>query len=121
MNDTKYFGHDSNARSDCKIIKIRKKHGLLGYGIYFCIVEMMACSKNYELETDYDDLAFELKEDVKIIEDIVKNYGLFVVNKSTFYSKSLKQRMSHLDKVREARARGGKKRWEKKKEEFFNI
>lgn len=68
------------------------------------------------MKLDVDSLAFELKEDAKIIEDVVKNYELFEIKNGTFYSSSLKKRMKHLDSIREARKRGGKKRWQKEKE-----
>lgn len=115
MNNVKYFCHDVNARSDIKIINLQKKYGLLGYGIYFCLVEMLCSQKKYILKTDFELLAFELKEDAKIIEDVIKNYGLFVVSGGYFYSNSLKRRMQVLDKIIESRKKGGKKRWEKNK------
>lgn len=114
MNDKRYFKHDTNARNDMKVIQIRKKYGLLGYGIYFCILEMLCCDKRHTLKTDFDSIAFDLKEDQKIIEDIVKNYGLFVVKKNCFYSQPFKDRMKTLDNIREGWAKGGKNRWKKK-------
>lgn len=116
MNDIQYFKHDCNSRSDTKMICVRKKYSLLGYGIYFCIIEILCCQKKYSMKLDIEGLAFELKEDEKIIEDIIKNFNLFVIKKGTFYSPSLKKRMKLLDNMREARKKGGKERWKKKNE-----
>ena len=116
MNYTQYFKHDCNSRSDFKMINIRKKYGLLGYGIYFCIIEMLCSHTKYEMELDIDNIVFELKEDKKIIEDIILNNNLFKIKKNMFFSPALKKRMKTLDNMREARSKGGKKRWEKEKD-----
>lgn len=111
MDNLKYFKHDSNARNDLKLAKIQKKYGILGYGIYFCIIEMLCSSNNYEVKYDLELISYLLKEDVKIIEDIVKNYNLFKIKNGKFYSESLKERMASLDKIREGWKNGGKNRW----------
>lgn len=36
-----YFSHDCNARNDPKILELRMKHGMAGYGIYFSILEKL--------------------------------------------------------------------------------
>ena len=33
-----YFSHDSNARNDEKVIRLRMKHGAAGYGVYFMLL-----------------------------------------------------------------------------------
>ena len=115
MNDIRYFKHDSNARNDIKINKIRKKYGLKGYGIYFCVIEMLCCQKKYTMKLDLESLAYDIQEDEKVIEDILKNYDLFTIKKGLFYSSSLKKRMARLDNIREVRRQAAKKRWEKDK------
>ena len=35
-----YFPHDSNARNDIKLIKLRSKYGYEGYGVYFALIEL---------------------------------------------------------------------------------
>ena len=39
MKNTFYFSHDYNARNDIKIKKLIAKHGYLGYGIFWAIIE----------------------------------------------------------------------------------
>ena len=114
MNDTKYFKHDNNARNDFKVSKIRKKFGLRGYGIYFCLLEILCCSKNYTIKLDLETLAFDLQEDEKVIEDIIKNYGLFKIKNGLFYSESFCNRMKPLDNIREGWKKGGINRWKDK-------
>ena len=37
-----YFTHDVNARSDDKLSAIKTKYGLIGYAIYFILLEIMS-------------------------------------------------------------------------------
>ncbi|NCD17780.1 MAG: DUF4373 domain-containing protein [Actinobacteria bacterium] len=115
MKEHPYFKHDCGARNDLRLQKVRSKFGGLGYGIYFMLVEILRSSSNYEAKLDLDTISFDLREDKKVIEDIIKNYDLFVVKKGYFYSISLKNRMENLDKIRAGWVSGGKKRWTKKK------
>ena len=114
MNETPFFKHDNNARNDFKINEIRIKYGIKGYGIYFCILEIMCSTKSKTIKTNFKTLAYDLREDVEVIEDIVKNFGLFKIKRGIFYSDSFKKRMGVLDSIREGWAKGGKNRWKKK-------
>ena len=49
-----YFPHDSDARSDDKIIALRIKHKWEGYGLYWALIEKLRESKNYTLKADYN-------------------------------------------------------------------
>lgn len=112
MKDKPYFKHDIDARSDCRVIKIRQKFGAKGYGIYFMLIEILRSSKKYETKLDLDTLAFDIHEEKETIKEIIHNYGLFKINKDIFYSPSLKTRMKNLDNIRNGWTKGGKKRWE---------
>lgn len=106
--DAYYFSHDSNARNDHRILAVRMKYGIMGYGIYFGIVEMLRESKGYELLNDWSTIAFDLREKEDVIQDIVKNFELFVVTKDRFFSESLKRRMNELDEKRAKRSIAGR-------------
>jgi len=113
MKEKPYFKHDHDSRHDPRIMKIRKKYGCLGYGIYFMLIEMLRSACKYTIKLDIENIAFDVKAEEKIIEDIIKNYGLFRINKGSFYSPSLKDRMKALDNIRKGWVKGGKRRWEK--------
>jgi len=115
MNETPFFKHDNNSRNDFKINEIRIKYGVRGYGIYFCILEIMCSTKNQTIKTNFETLAYDLREDAKVIEDIVRNFGLFKIKRGVFYSESFKKRMEALNNIREGWAKGGKNRWKGKK------
>lgn len=107
--DAYYFSHDANARNDHSVLNIRIKYGMRGYGIYFGIIEMLRETDGYELWfNDCSTIAYDLRENVDDIIDIVKNYGLFAFDGDAFYSPSLKRRMEELEKKREKRSEAGR-------------
>ena len=60
-----YFPHDCNARNDQKLINLRMKHGMRGYGIYFGIMELLMEANSYQLPLNYQAIAYDLREDAK--------------------------------------------------------
>ena len=112
-----YFPHDSDARSDDKIIALRIKHKWEGYGLYWALIEKLRESKNYTLKADYNVLAFDLRADAAILKSVINDFGLFAFtnNGECFYSESLNTRMQPLDekraKLSDAGRRGNEKRW----------
>ncbi|WP_067145321.1 Lin1244/Lin1753 domain-containing protein [Pseudotamlana agarivorans] len=95
-----YFSHDCNARNDEKIILLRMKHGALGYGVYFMLLERLGSCTNYAAKLDYDLIAYELREDSEVIKSVIENFGLFEIykDKTYFYSKSFISRMAFKDR-----------------------
>lgn len=57
----KWFKHDSNAHVDAKLKKVKHKYGIVGYGLYWYCVELIAMS------IDRSNISFELEEDAEII------------------------------------------------------
>ena len=108
--DAYYFSHDSNARNDQRLMKVRMQYGIRGYGIYIAVVEILIDNQNYTLNVnDISSIAFDLRDDVDVISDIILNYDLFVVEDDVFYSKSLKRRMLALDEKRDRLIEAGRK------------
>ena len=109
MKDAYYFSHDSNARNDQRIMKLRMKYGAEGYGIYFMIIEILRDTENYTLSiNDISSISFDIRVDENKLEDVLKNYNLFEFDGDLFYSKSLSRRMEKLDKIKEKRRESGK-------------
>lgn len=108
---TFFFPHDANARNDEKILAIRMKHGMEGYGIYFAIIEKLLESTDYTLLKDYNMVAFELRASAEKVKSVIEDFGLFEFTEcgKLFYSKSLIDRMKSLEEKREARSKAGKK------------
>ncbi len=93
-----YFSHDSNARNDQKIIKLRMKYGWEGYGLYWAIIETLRETNNYRLELDYEALAYSLRAEIETIKSVIEDFYLFVFcDDGYFESASLKRRMAQKD------------------------
>ena len=108
--DAYYFSHDSNARNDQRLMKVRMKYGMQGYGIYFGIIEILREQADYTLAfDDLESIAFDLRVELNVIEDIVSNYELFEIQDEVFYSKSLKRRLECMDAKKQKRAEAGRK------------
>lgn len=116
--DSYYFSHDSNARNDVKLIKLRRVFAMEGIGIFWCICEMLRESENYSLPIEaIPDIAFELRVAEEKIKSIISDFNLFVINtENFFFSKSLNNRMQALENKRQqqiaAGKRGAQKRWQ---------
>lgn len=110
-----YFSHDSNARNSDKLIPLRAKLGVEGYGVYFMILERLREEPTYMSIKDYNMLAFDLRVDTAIIKAVVEDFGLFVFtdNGKYFYSEGFLKRMKAKDEKSEKTRESARKRWER--------
>ena len=120
--DAYYFSHHSNARNDLKIIKLRRKLGSSGYGIYWCIIEVLREQAGFKMPlSSIDDMAYQIGEPVEVINEIIKSFDLFKIENEQFYSESLIKRMIAWNETKEKLSQAGKagaaKRWGKIQEQ----
>lgn len=107
-----YFSHDSNARNDIKIIRLRRQLGMEGYGIYWCLVETLRETSDYRLPLEaIEDIAFQIDVAKEKVETVVKAYGLFKIEQECFFSLRLLRSMELYDKLSEAGKKGAQLRW----------
>ena len=116
-----YFPHDSNARNSKKLLRLRKKHGAAGYGVYFMLIERLTEEEDFCSDLDYDMLAYELHVKPETVKAVVENFELFEIKTDakrgkTFQSAGLLERME----LRGIRSIAGKKgaaaRWKNNSE-----
>lgn len=119
IKSTNNFSHDSNARNDEKLVRLRMKQGAAGYGVYFMILERLREEADYMSAKDYNMIAFDLRVDAAIVKSVVEDFGLFTFTDDgkCFYSESFTRRMGIKDTLRRQRSEGGKigmkNRWKK--------
>ncbi len=112
--DTFYFSHDYNSRSDEKIKLLIRKHGILGYGIFWAIVEDLYNNAN-ALRTDSEGIAFDLRVDKNIVESILCDFELFIIKDDFFGSLSVERRLNDRN-LKSVKAReSANLRWSKTK------
>jgi len=108
--DTFYFSHDYNVRNDEKIKRLIRKHGYLGYGLFWAIVEDLYNNAN-ALRLDCDGIAFELRVDSELIKSILLDFDLFVFDNDTFGSLSVERRLEERNAKSVKARESAIKRW----------
>ena len=114
--ETFYFSHDYNSRNDVKIKKLLSKHGLLGYGIFWAIIEELYNNTNV-LPMDYDTISYDLRIDKSVLISVINDYDLFVFDGDTFGSLSVERRLKERDERSHKARQSVLKRWKKAKED----
>lgn len=112
MKDTFYFTHDYNARSDSRIKNLIRRHKMLGYGIYWAIIEDLYQNAN-ALPLDYDGIAFDLHTDEQIIKSIINDFELFVITGDVFGSQSVEKRLQYRNEKSNKARISAYNRWNK--------
>lgn len=114
IKESFYFSHDYNTRSDIRIKSLIRKHGMSGYGVFWCIVEDLYNNAN-ALPTDYDGIADDLRLHCDIIKSVINDFDLFVIKDGQFGSMSVERRLDERNKKSETARESAFKRWGKKK------
>jgi hypothetical protein len=105
-----YFSHDYNARNDAKIKKLLRTHGMLGYGIFWAIVEDLYNNAN-ALHLDYESIAFDLRADYEVVKSVISDFELFEVKDVIFASTSVQRRLDQRNNKSIKARESANKRW----------
>ncbi len=121
MKESFYFSHDSNARNDVKIIKLRRQLGIEGYGIYWCLIEMLRDAPENKLPIEsIDDIAFSINCSKEKVDAVIRGYDLFLIVDETFFSDRLIRSMNQYKELKASKSKAGKigmkNRWNQKVE-----
>lgn len=112
-----YLPHDLKAFEDDKIVNMFGDLDYYGYGLYWRVLEMLYNSDDHTKVTNYKALARVLNCKADILEQLICNYGLFVISDdgSKFWSDRVLQQCDKLDKGKKDAAengrKGAQKRW----------
>lgn len=116
-----YFPHDSNARTDERLLELRAEHGWAGYGLWWALVEQLRDATDYRLSNaKIGGLAMGLAmpaAELRQLLDCCIGLGLLATEEdgAYFYAPALRTRMAPLDAKRaafsEAGKRGASRRW----------
>jgi len=107
-----YFSHDYNSRSDQKIKSLMVRHGMLGYGIFWAIIEELYNNTNV-LRMDYECIAYDLRVDVSIVKSVINDFDLFVFDGDNFGSESVERRINERIEKSKKASESVSKRWER--------
>ena len=106
-----YFNHDSTARNDYRIIKMRAKLGMESYGIFWAVLELLFTEENKLCIDDYDSLAFGLQCDSAVLKQVIEDFDLFVVEDGCFYSRRLNKHIEEINSKSIKAKENASKRW----------
>lgn len=91
--DTLYFPHDYDPLRDPKLRRLTRKHGAIGYAVYWRLVEYLHQNEDHVIRFDsgiYDDIADDLfisKEQVDVvIADCINGCELIDADGEIFWS-----------------------------------
>lgn len=112
MKETFFFSHDYNARTDPKIKDLLAEHGILGYGIFWALIEDLYSNSNV-LRPNYKTIAYDLRCDIDVVKSVINDFALFEVNDEFFSSKSVAERLNKRHEKSAKASESVKKRWEK--------
>lgn len=114
--DKFYFSHDYNARNDRKMRALMMKHGMVGIGAFWCILEMIYEEGGFH-PLEYDRISFELRIDADVVRSVIEDFDLFQHDDENFWSESAIERLKiRCDKSAKAR-KSIEARWAKYREE----
>ena len=108
--ETYYFSHDYNARNDHKIKRLISKHGYLGYGLFWAIIEDLYQNNN-NIQLDYETLSYDYRADETTLKSIILDFDLFVIENNSFGSISIQNRLDKRNEKSKTARDNAKKRW----------
>lgn len=107
-----YFSHDYNARNDEKVKKLLRVHGMVGYGVFWAIIEDLYNNAN-EMQLDCDGIAFDLRVDKEIVKSVIFDFELFEIKDVIFASNSVQRRLDERNNKSVKARESAFKRWNK--------
>ena len=78
MRSSFFLKHDASARYDERMIRLRRQHGVAGYGTFWHLLEMLLECSGHKLRlASTDDIAYELRVEKEMVESVIKDFNLF--------------------------------------------
>jgi hypothetical protein len=116
-----YFSHDLNARNDRKLVRLAMKHGMTGVGTFWCIVEMLFEEQGRIMLSECERIAFELRVQSDIVASVLRDFELFQMDDTWFWSESVNKRIKAQISVSQGARKAAKVRWERFKNQTVNA
>lgn len=111
METKNYFQHDYRSRLDMKLIEVRMKHGTSGYGVYWCLVEMLHEGNGF-IKMKPEVIAYDLQAPVEMIKDIIDI--CFKIEDGVITCDRVKQNLFIREEKRLSKSKAGTKGMEKR-------
>ena len=105
-----YFSHKANTHNNPKILELRIRHGMAGYGVYFYLLEKLIEKDENNCSLDYQSLAYEIHVEVELLKSVIEGFGLFTISEDgkSFSSIELNEQFEQKNSIRKKRAEAGR-------------
>lgn len=108
-NNTNYFSHDYNASNDFKILLMRNKLGIKGYGMYWFLIERLA-EAGGKLPTEMIPIyAQQMDVEEREVHNLVNDFKLFEFAENQFFSERLLRHLELREQDKNNKSKAGKK------------
>src|ERR1051326_946224 len=108
--DAYYLQHDINAQEDPKCIILIEQLGMEGYGIFWALVERLRQEEHNKLPLSIiPPLSRRWNTSKEKVEAVVKNYDLFIIEGSSFFSNRLKKDATEFKETKKRLSEAGMK------------
>ena len=107
-----WFKHDTNARHDVKIVLMRAKYGMAGYGAWWALIETLREIDDYKLPVKHLPalcLDFDYQEIHDFIADCIGEFDLLCSDGDYIWSDSLLVRMEAYNELVAQRIEAGRR------------
>ena len=113
--DTLYFPHDYNPFDDIMFDALVAKHGVVGYGVFWRLVEMLHTNSDHLLRFEeyiFEAIAIKFSIETElvqtVVEDCIGKYRLFQANGEFFWSERVFRNIKKRKEISEKRSKAGK-------------
>ena len=106
MNKVKrhWFKHDFNTCVDQKMLKLDFKYPVVGYGIFFKVVEWLY-QNDGKIEYDLDFISSIIRYDKDVINSVLNDFDLFTIEDEVLYNNRVLESIKEItEKSEKARA-----------------
>ena len=101
MKNDQYIPHEVSTRNSAQFINLIESEGAAGYGFYWAILEYLRSQDHYIGDIrSIKNLARQLRIRMSKALRVLNNYGLFIVDKWSFHSPMLVEKMIPFDRKR---------------------
>ena len=121
MSKSPYYSHDCDMWNDPKIIKVRRKHGIAGYGLVNRLNELLFIAEHNRIGLDdetLDDIIYDLQDETvvtrEVLDDVILHYKLYEREDGDddndtgyFYSKRMRRNIEKMNEIKQKRSYAG--------------
>lgn len=105
-----WFKHDFYSSRNLKLQKLDCYHPMVGYAIYFKIIELMYQGNGW-IDYNLELLGYRLNYNQKTISDVIEKFDLFIFEDGKFSSQRVLESIDEINRKSIAARKSAEARW----------